>query len=197
LIEFQTGIKSIETVRQELANRLVTVSEQLLFCPKFISFQYPNFPNSKAPQTLGAISLLQKNGLMDLNLNFIQLPNSYLTVTKDLPKSYGNGNDKGNGNGVLEEQNEISEFNKAFDAFYEMRRKIKKPATPVAQTLILKELKKIAGDDEDMIIAILNQSTRNCWQDVYPLKVNGTKSSDKTPLTEFKQEEADYGFPKN
>jgi hypothetical protein len=180
LIEFQTGIKSIETVRQELANRLITVTEQLLFCPKFISFQYPNFPHSKAPQTLGAISLLQKNGLMDSALNFIQLPNSYLTVKQDLTKSYGNGNDKGDGN----DKGEIQQKTKleiALSNLYEMRVKMRKPATDVAKALIIKELEKLAPNNEALQIEIVEQSIRKGWQDVHPLKTNGFTKTVQLP----------------
>lgn len=100
LIEFQTGIDSLETVIKQFGNRIVTVSEQLLFCPKFISFQYPDFPKSKVRQQSSAIDLLIKNGLWDeITHNFKLLPNSPLTVKELLPNSYGNGNDTGNGNG--------------------------------------------------------------------------------------------------
>ena len=81
LIEFQTGLDSLETVIKELGNSLQRVNEQLLFCPKYIKFQYPNFPNSAVMQQFGAINLLKKYGLWDEELN------SYRTVAKELGKS--------------------------------------------------------------------------------------------------------------
>ncbi len=100
LIEFQTGIKSLDTVIEELGKRLVRVKEELLFCPKFITFQYPGFPKSGVKQQDGAISLLTAVGLWDTKANKFQ------RVSELLPKSYvnDNGNDTvivtGNDNGV-------------------------------------------------------------------------------------------------
>ena len=47
LIEFQTGIKSFKTTGAELGSRLYFVRESYYFIPKYIDFQYPNFPNSR------------------------------------------------------------------------------------------------------------------------------------------------------
>lgn len=109
LIEFQTGIKSLETVIEQFGNRLIRVKEELLFCPKFISFQYPGFPKSGVKQQEGAISLLIKAGLWD------QKTNSYLTLSEVLPKTYESDNDNvignGNDNGSVKKQIENFIFN--------------------------------------------------------------------------------------
>jgi hypothetical protein len=89
-IEFCTGIKNTETVIKELANRLVTVREGLFWMPKFIKFQYPNFPDTKMKAALSALSILQ-----NLNIDL----NSYITVSQQLPNCYGNGIGNGIGNG--------------------------------------------------------------------------------------------------
>lgn len=78
----------------------------------------------------------------------------------------------------------LSEFEQTLKSFFEMRVKIKKPATERAKELILSELDKLAGSDESLKIQILNQSIRNCWQDVYPLKDQKSANTGKTPLTE-------------
>jgi hypothetical protein len=149
------------------------------FIPDFIDFQYGNLnPQNRVHQSV--IQILEKYKIKPLT--------SPLQGAKDKDKDKDKDKEKD------KEQIEISELEKTFDAFYEMRRRIKKPATPIAQVLILKELKKLAGDNEQLTIEILNQSIRNCWQDVYPLKKNAANSTDKTPLTEFKQEDANYGF---
>lgn len=58
----------------------------------------------------------------------------------------------------------------AFVDFATMRKKIKKPITSKQTvTRILNKLDKLATTTEDKI-AILNQSTDKCWQDVYELK---------------------------
>jgi uncharacterized protein YdaU (DUF1376 family) len=72
---------------------------------------------------------------------------------------------------VNEDENKLTkEWQGAIDSFLEMRRTIKKPATPRAVELIIDELEKLAPKDTDTQIKILNQSTKKCWQDVYPLK---------------------------
>ena len=59
LWQFQTGIKSIDTVIKQLSNRLVSVKEQYFFIPKFLYYQYPNFPNSNVKAQKSAINILK------------------------------------------------------------------------------------------------------------------------------------------
>lgn len=77
-------------------------------------------------------------------------------------------------------------LNQAFADFVEMRKKIKKPMTERALTLAMNKLKKLSevpfadSMDNDLAIQILEQSTMNCWQDLYPIKdsnSNNKKSS--------------------
>lgn len=83
LFEFQTGIKWA-TVKEQLGNRLVTVKEDVYFMPKYIEFQYPNWPNSKVKQQESAIKILTELGLFK---------EGYLRVSKQLNNSYDNDND--------------------------------------------------------------------------------------------------------
>src|SRR5690349_4100744 len=64
----------------------------------------------------------------------------------------------------------------AWAAFEEMRKKIRKPLTPRATELIVKKLGALraAGNDPG---AVLDQSTINCWRDVFELKDRGAKPS--------------------
>lgn len=78
LCKVQTDIENIETVIQELGNRLVRVDKQLFFIPKFIYYQYPKFPQSTVLQQKSAIEILTKYGLFK---------NGKLTVDKELNKS--------------------------------------------------------------------------------------------------------------
>lgn len=66
-------------------------------------------------------------------------------------------------------------------AFEEMRKKIKAPLTDKARTMLLNNLNKLSNGDNQKAIAILNQSTMNCWKGVFPLKenINITKSTAK------------------
>jgi hypothetical protein len=93
LIILQTGIKSWPIVRQELNSRLINLRDKYFFIPKFIQFQYPNFPKSNVNQQSGAIKRLCEFGLFrDGQVVDLQALNSSLTLSQDLAKSYGNGN---------------------------------------------------------------------------------------------------------
>lgn len=115
LIEFQTGIKSLERVIEVLGKRLVRVTEQLLFCPKFIAFQYPGFPKSGVKQQEGAIKMLISSGLWDEEKSeFKDLPNSSVSLNEVLPKTYVYVSGNGNGNGNVVNEN----LKTAFDDMY-------------------------------------------------------------------------------
>lgn len=86
LCEFQTGLKNIDTVVKELGNSLVTVKENIFFMPKFIKFQYPNFPNSAVKQQDSALKLLKQYGFWD------DKTNTYITVSEQLPNYYDSDN---------------------------------------------------------------------------------------------------------
>jgi hypothetical protein len=57
----------------------------------------------------------------------------------------------------------------AWLTFIEMRERIKHPLTEKAVKLIVTELNRLSPTGKD-IEAIINQSSRNDWRDVYPLK---------------------------
>lgn len=67
-------------------------------------------------------------------------------------------------------------LNSAFLDYVEMRKQIKKPMTDRAIELAMKKLIELStlpfsdGMDNDMAIKILEQSTMNCWQGLFPLK---------------------------
>ena len=96
LIEFHTGVKSLETLIKDFGNRLIRVSENLLFCYKYIDFQYPDFPKSNVKQQQSAEKILEKLGIWDIKNK--QFTNSYQRLTKDFTKSYVNVNDNDNDN---------------------------------------------------------------------------------------------------
>lgn len=103
LWKFQTGLNNFETLFKQLGNRLVTVNELYIFIPKFLFFQYPNFPNSCVKAQKSAIDILQKYDLL----------NSNLTVKELLSNSYvydnGNGNDS-----VYENENKKNDIYRKF-----------------------------------------------------------------------------------
>lgn len=61
--------------------------------------------------------------------------------------------------------------------FEEMRKSIKKPMTDAARKRLIRELQKLAGEDVQLMIKILDQSILNSWAGVYPLKTNSKGKS--------------------
>jgi hypothetical protein len=70
------------------------------FMPKFIEWQYPNFPHSKVHQQMQAKEILINNGIYDAEKQCIVLPNNCLNIGENLGKVcvHGNGNGIVNGN---------------------------------------------------------------------------------------------------
>lgn len=69
----------------------------------------------------------------------------------------------------------------ALHGFEEMRRKMHKPLTDRAKKLITKKLEKLAPGNEEMQIAILDQSVERGWQGVFPLKTEWKQGGDEMP----------------
>jgi hypothetical protein len=88
LIQFQTGVKDIQTVKGEIGDRLVTVSKEYIFIPKFFEFQYPSYPEKKFKAAESAVEILRKFNLID---------NTTETVKQVSPDTYSNSNSNGNG----------------------------------------------------------------------------------------------------
>ena len=60
-------------------------------------------------------------------------------------------------------------FIKTWKDFKTMRKRIRRPMTERAEELIIKKLYSLSDDEEEQI-AILDQSTMNGWQGIFPLK---------------------------
>lgn len=65
---------------------------------------------------------------------------------------------------------------KAWSAYLEMRQRIKKPMTPYAMELAVKELGKLRDEGND-VEKVLNQSTLNSWQGLFGIKRNGKSTA--------------------
>ncbi len=61
-------------------------------------------------------------------------------------------------------------LNQAFIDFLEMRKKMKKPMSDRAIKLAMQKLDELAGCDNDLAIAIINQSIFRGWLGLFPLK---------------------------
>ena len=68
----------------------------------------------------------------------------------------------------------------ALKDFEEMRKKIKSPMTDRAKVSLVNKLNKLAGDDEELKIQILDEAILHNWKSVYPLKENddGSRQDD-------------------
>jgi len=189
LIEFQTGINSLDTVIKELGDRIVRVNEQLFFLPKFIKFQYPDFPKSKVRAQASAIELLIKNGLWDSETNnFKELDNSYQTVTKEFNNSYGNDNGNGYGSVEINKEPEV-EFWPTFEDFWDKYdKKVGKPkcidlwgkVKQPDRELIMQHLDTYQMKDKQYRLDPERYLKRRTWNDEVILTNNGhTKTNRK------------------
>ena len=79
---------------------------------------------------------------------------------------------------------ENQEIRNVLVEFIKMRKLIKKPLTNRALKNIISKLKKLAGEDAVLAMAILDQSITNGWQDIYQLKEDyGSKQNKKRKST--------------
>lgn len=82
----------------------------------------------------------------------------------------------------------------AFEEFAKMRKMIKKPLTDLAKTRAVNKLEKLSGGDNDMAIAILEQSVDHCWQDLYELKDEPKHQTQQLPPQRSAKVQTAYGF---
>jgi len=169
LCKFQTGLKNIQTVYKELGNRLVTVSKQLIFIPKFIEFQYPDFPKSNVKQQASAIKLLLKYNLFN---------EENLTVNEGLLNSYeyDNGNVIVNVNVKREyiKKEFLSIFNRWLEYKKDKRQSYKNEDS--IKTAYNK-LYKFADGNPKIATEIVEQSLANNWDGMFKLKQDKTNSN--------------------
>ena len=75
----------------------VKFNPEKYFIPKFLKWQYPNFPHSKVHQQKQGIAILTALQIFDIQTN--SLSKDYLNHTQSLPESQVIVNDNGNDNG--------------------------------------------------------------------------------------------------
>lgn len=63
-------------------------------------------------------------------------------------------------------------LNQAFEEYVSMRKQIKAPMTDRAVELAIKKLNDLSKGDNDVAVAILNQSVLNSWKGLFPLRDN-------------------------
>jgi hypothetical protein len=181
LATLYTGNKYSESDFDDFCKKInsVDLKNGKYFFPDFIEHQYPKGLSPNNPALKNFIQELIKYNLLDAEYQIIKtlqrpFKGSLVTVTVNEDVIVTE-------NVIVKEPNfEIFETDLqiAFNDFYEMRKKIKKPPTDNAKKMINNKLNKLAPNNETEQIEILNQSTLNNWQDIYPLKnKNGTKQN--------------------
>lgn len=91
------------------------------------------------------------------------------------------------------------EFEKAFSDFKIMRVGKKEPLSKPAEDLILMKLYRLAGDNEQLAIDILNKSTINSWKDIFPLdkKQGGNNNGNTGNKKSYTRNAEKKGFDKH
>ena len=86
------------------------------------------------------------------------------------------------------------EFQKAFSDFKIMRIGKKEPLSKPAEDLILMKLYRLAGDNEQLAIEILNKSTINSWKDIFPIdkKQGGNNNASNSRNGKAKNRKPNY-----
>ena len=87
-------------------------------------------------------------------------------------------------NSTINSYTDNPELKQALIDFIEMRKRMKKPPTIKALKLCLKKLDNLAVDDF-IKIKIVNQSTVNCYADLYELKNNKSYTKNKSKIEEL------------
>jgi hypothetical protein len=90
LAEFQTGLSQFESILGTMCEYVVKIDSYVYFMPKFLKFQYPDFPKSGVKQQDSAVKLLKRNKIS------IDILKSYLTLSQEFINSYDNDNDNDN-----------------------------------------------------------------------------------------------------
>ena len=80
-----------------------------------------------------------------------------------------------------------------WDSFVEMRKEIKRPLTNKAILLALRKLQDLAPNNFDLQKEILNQSTFNCWQGLFPIGGENRKTT-KTIMPDYSDPERYAGI---
>lgn len=77
----------------------------------------------------------------------------------------------------------------AFKEFIKMRKKIKKPMTDRAISMMINKINKLG--DNNKAIDCLNDSILHCWQDIYPNKIKEQEKPSSNPFADMLKEMSD------
>jgi hypothetical protein len=173
LAEFQINDKiNWNTVISDLCGQVLEISNSKWFITDFIKFQYGEL-SEKSPPHKNVFNLLEHHGIK-YPIDNLTLPLPYPTnrvLDKDKDK------DKDN---ILVTTNafvcpdHLKEF---WPDYIATRKKKKAVETNNALNLIVKSLEKLAPNDNETQLLILQQSIKSGWIDVYPIKNSNTQNN--------------------
>lgn len=126
-----------------------------------------------------------------LNTNILNIKelNTKEDIKKERTKEKSNFDDILNQIPIISDNPELRE---CFIEFIKMRKLIKAPLTDRALKMIINEAYKLSCGEPMQMQKIVEQSIRNNWKDVYPIKENKHYSSNTksgNPFTELKRKE--------
>lgn len=195
--DFNTSEQKVRTI---IANyELFEVDEeQRFFSSKFIEFLQPYITMKEQRRLAGIASgLARKNKHIEIK----ELEQPMNGCSTDVQRML-NENEQSKVNKVKETK-KTNETNKnvlvpshlleIWPDYLSMRIKIKKPATERAQKNIISDLEKLAPDDFQKQIKIVEQSITNSWQGVFGLKSEQVEHKQKygrqdRPISEIMEE---------
>ena len=193
-IEFWIGKKIGDPLKYLPEGYLILIHESgKYFMPKFIEWQYPNFPYSKVHQQTQARDILIKNGLFDIDNQCIKLPKSYLTVREDLPKSQANVNANVNVNvnvNVKRAEFDFSFLDESWKSLFidwiDYKRSIKDNYTSQKSIeACYRNLKTLSSGDFIIAKKVVDQSIGNKYKGLFPLKEAHKQKDDLQISTKY------------
>lgn len=175
LCRLQTGINSLETVIKELSKCLISIKDNYFLIPKYFEYQYPTYPEKSFRAAESAVNELKKFDLWDEENN--KIIKTYLTVSKDLTKSYSSSSSSSNGSSIVLLPFKSENFKKQWILWkdYKSKEHKFKYKTPQSEMAALKELINLANGKEEEAIEIIHHSMGNGWKGFFkPTKPKST-----------------------
>lgn len=105
------------------------------------------------------------------------------TIDKDIDKDIDIDKDKDNSNSLLDSGGCDENLNEAIKEFIDFRKKIKKPMTERAISMLKKRLEKLAPGNDELKVQMLQKSIYMGWHDVYEIDRDKSKTAVSVPAT--------------
>jgi len=178
--EIERGITEL------VAEGVLQIDEEKLSQKRMVKDAYLSDARAKAGSEGGKSKAKKENFANGFASDFAKAKNvanyEYVYVSETVNENEVNNKKNGKTSSRARARAEKSDLEKTIDDFMEMRKKMKRPMTDRAVTLMRNKLEKMAPDDEPKQILILEQSIERSWQGVFPLhneQENHTQKGEK------------------